>query len=298
MAYFSNPMEKINFDILFGDIQVHVVNINKVEPRADWFVPEHEHSDFEIHIIPQGKGRIRIEDCDFEVGAGEFYITGPNVRHFQLTDPTDPMMEYCLEFELKIQEDVASGNPFMQDECLFLRDTLSRVYPCAFKDSLGLAQSFETIMQEVKEQNACYMLKVQTLLMKIIIDMLRSICSQHGISYHNPATENLEEANRIRRIIKYIDSNYKNHITIKDISKVILLSPRQIDRLMKKTFHQTFHNYLLTHRMHIAEKLLMNSSLSIEQVAYESGFTSHYYMYQAFKRRSKLTPGKLRALKS
>lgn len=297
MAYFSNSIEKIDFDIRLGHLNIKVVNINKVAPRIDWKVLEHEHSDFEIHIIPSGRGYINIQGCDFIVNGGEFYITGPMIRHSQLTDSQNPMMEYCIELEINISENKSMQNSFSYEECAFLKDTFSKIYPYAFKDSFGLASCFEEILLEAKEQNACYLLKIQVTLLKLIMDLLKTICNHENIIYQSPPTENSVDANRIQRIIKYIDANYKEHIVIENISNIILLSPRQINRLMKKTFNQTFHEYLLTFRLHMAEKLLMNSSLSIEEVAYESGFSSHYYMYQAFKHKGKIPPGQHRVPK-
>lgn len=294
MAYFSNPMEKLDFNISLSCLNIHVVNINKVEPRPDWYVPEHEHSDFEIHIIPSGKGYINLEGQDFIVEGGEFYITGPMVKHKQLTDSENAMTEYCLEFELNHPENEAAKNSSLYDEAVFLKETLSKIYPYSFRDTTGLAASFEEIFEELTQQNPCFILKIQTLLLKMLMDILRTVCSCEKIAYQYPATTNSIDANRIQRIVKYIDANYKNHITIDDVSKVILLSPKQINRLMKKTFNQTFHRYLHIYRLHMAEKLLTNSSLSIEEVAYESGFSSHFYMYQAFKRKGNQPPGQFR----
>lgn len=294
MAYFSNPMEKLDFNLNLGGMNIRIVNINKVEPRPDWYVPEHEHSDFEIHMIPEGRGYINIEGQDFIVEGGEFYITGPLVKHKQQTDCENAMKEYCLEFEINIVGSNTSADSSLYDESVFLKETLSKIYPYSFRDTMGLTAAFEEIFEELRQQNPCFILRIQALLLKMIMDILRTVCSNEKIAYQYPVTANSIEANRIQRIIKYIDANYKNHITIDDVSKVILLSPKQINRLMKKTFNQTFHRYLHVYRLHKAEKLLSNSSLSIEEVAYESGFSSHFYMYQAFKRKGNQPPGHFR----
>ena len=57
---------------------------------------------------------------------------------------------------------------------------------------------------------------------------------------------------------------------------------------------QTFHEYLLQYRISTAKQLLEDSELSIEEIAYESGFSSHFYMYQVFKHAGILPPAKLR----
>ena len=57
-----------------------------------------------------------------------------------------------------------------------------------------------------------------------------------------------------------------------------------------KKFNCTFHEYLSKYRIGKAKKLLEKTDMPIEQVAFESGFSSHYYMYQVFKKENIGTP--------
>lgn len=293
MSGYYTALEKINFRFTLGNLHINVINLNRVDPSPDWYVPEHVHSDFEFHIIAGGKGYIAIDDKDFSVKKGELYITGPWIRHKQITDREDPMCEYCLECEITVIE-ADTSSAFLTDENIYIKETLSKSYPYAFTDIYGISSAFEEVFNEAEEQKPGFLLKIQVLVYKIIIDLFRTVYLNEKLNYKYPVTRDSQDANRIQRLVKYIDANYKNRITMEDVSKILLLSPRQIDRLMKKTFSQTFHDYLLTYRLHTAEKLLMNSSVPIEEVAYESGFSSHFYMYQAFRNRGKQPPGQYR----
>lgn len=294
MASYSNVLEKLNFNFTLGTLQLRVMSLNKVAPNPEWVVPDHVHSDYEFHIIPEGRGFINIEGTDFEVNGGEFYITGPMICHRQISDKENPMTEYCLECEIKVLKDPNIENSFVADESLFIKEVLSKAYPRSFKDIFLIKGIIENIFEEAEDQSAGFLMKIQLMVFQIIHCLFRTICQSENILYDYPTVKNTIDAVRIQRLIKYIDANYKNHINLLDVSKVLLLSPRQIDRLMKKTFNQTFHDYLHTYRMHMAEKLLINTDLTIEEIAYESGFSSHYYMYQAFKRKGLEPPGYFR----
>lgn len=308
MAKTMHILENMNFNILLGNLNINVINLTKVIPDENWFVADHAHLDFEFHIIPLGRGYINIEGVDVEVNAGELYVTGPFVRHRQLSDKKSPMMEYCLECEINVLENipeeyenrctaVQNKYTFSKEENLLLRNTLSKPHPCIFKDSFNIAGKFEEILEEAKERNIGFFLKIQTLIVDMVIALLRTVSSAGNNRYIYDIPQKPVNKFRIERLVKFVEVNYKNSITLEDASKVLFLSPRQINRLMKKTFNMTFHDYLLNYRFLTAKRLLSDTGLSIEEVAYESGFSSHYYMYQVFKHLGSPPPARLRSIK-
>ena len=63
---------------------------------------EHSHSlgSYELHYIPSGQGTLLANGARYPVGPGTLFVTGPNVLHEQITNPSDPMAEYCILFEV------------------------------------------------------------------------------------------------------------------------------------------------------------------------------------------------------
>ena len=57
----------IVFDFIIGNIRVCVTNISKEFPDPKWFLTEHYHNDYEVHIIESGKGYICLDGKDFVV---------------------------------------------------------------------------------------------------------------------------------------------------------------------------------------------------------------------------------------
>lgn len=291
----ENTLENLNLNILLGNLNIKVIAIVKTLPQKDWYVPYHSHADFEFHIIPFGTGYINIEGQDLTVSKGDFYITGPYVRHFQQSDKNNPMMEYCLECEINILDGISDTFTSTTQENIFLKNILSRPYPAVFKDTLGVSAMFEELFKEVEEQTAGYYLKLQTIIVNILIALFRAVISTENIKYRYTMPQKPVDTLRINRLVKFVETNYQREISLNDVSKVLFLSPRQINRLMKKSFRQTFHDYLRNYRISAAKRLLEEGNLSIEAVAYESGFSSHFYMYQVFKRFNMLPPAQIRA---
>lgn len=287
-------LENVDLNIMIGGININIINFAKLEAGSDWSVMNHCHSDFEFHIIPSGRGHINIEDTELIVNKGEFYITGPYVMHSQVSDSEMPMEEYCLECEINIGNTSEEKYIASVKENQLLKDTFYTTYPCIFKDSCNAINIFEEIIKENEEKAPGYFLNIQSLVIKLIISIMRSVIKSTNSGYKYAIPLKSLDSFRINRIINFVEINYKRNISLKDVSKVLFLSPRQINRVMLKELSMTFHDYLLNHRLIIAKKLIYETDMTIEKIAYEAGFSSHYYMYQVFKHMGIPAPGTLR----
>lgn len=274
--------------IRMGALEIKVAAFTRVYPHPDWHTTLHSHADFEIHIIPSGKGKIEIEGNAFTVRGGDFYVTGPYVKHRQITDPQDPMAEYCLECEIR----ALPGHPLPAQEAEEVKNALAGVYPAPFPGTEAVSLA-EEIMQEDEARQAGYILRVQNKIAALVLHLARVITGGQE-SPSLPFSRQAADDARIARITGYVKANYALDIRLEDVSKALFLSARQVNRLMAKYFSQSFHAYLAAYRLTRARALLESGNLSIEGVAYAAGYRSHYYMYQAFKRAGLPPPGVLR----
>lgn len=285
-------LEDLKLDIRLGDLEIRVISLLSVAPDRDWNVASHSHTDYEFHIIPNGKGHIEIEGEKFTVNEGEFYITGPYIKHTQASDREDPMAEYCLECEINVKEG-GSSDPLSLQESRIIQSVLKKPYPRVFKNG-HIAMLFEEVFKEDEERKAGFALKIQILIIDIVLSLFRSVADHDHIKYKYAYSKKSVDDLRLIKLVNYVKANYRTDVSLSQISKALFLSPRQINRLMIKQYGQTFHDYLMDHRLTTAKRLLKKSSMSIEDIAEESGFSSHYYMYQAFKKAGLDTPANVR----
>lgn len=286
-------LKNLNLDILLGNLNIRVVSLVNVTPNPEWYVNEHSHTDYEIHMIPSGKGTIEIERQPLSVKGGEFYITGPYVRHVQKSDENNPMREYCLECELNTVDAVPVRfcSPYREGPQLIR--SLSKTYARTFRDP-ELFRLFEQTFEEDEKRGPGFYLRLQTLIADIFIRLFRVVndfsCPVPQTSLRKIDVDSLWAG----RLENFVKANFKNSITSDDASKVLFMSTRQINRLMEKHFGVSFHRYLLKYRLETAKRLLRTTDLSIESVSDEAGFSSHYYMYQAFRCAGLDPPAKFR----
>lgn len=94
----------------------------------------------------------------------------------------------------------------------------------------------------------------------------------------------------IRRAMEFIDKNYSGSITLDDISKELNISPHYFSRLYKAETGQNFIDHLTRLRMDRAKALVLESELSMKEIAYSVGYSDPNYFSRLFKKATGETP--------
>jgi AraC-like DNA-binding protein len=280
----------------FGDLTVNILNVTRVFPSDDWYVGEHSHTCYELHVIPGGEGFVNIEGHDLHVRGGQFYITAPYVKHTQRVLESNPMGEYCLRWELLAPIEDSPGIQEESDEYRILKKYFSRCYPHTFEDDYRMDKKFERIFAELDRPGAGSRLRVQAILIDIMVDVLQSLHS-YGEESVPRNQKQTEEERRLNRIMEFIQKEHHRPITAEEVSRLFFLCPRQINRLLRKRWNCTLGELVTRHRLEEAISLLRQSAMTVEEIALRCGFTSRYYMYEVFRKHGYSTPGNIRRAK-
>ena len=94
--------------------------------------------------------------------------------------------------------------------------------------------------------------------------------------------------------IEYINKNYKNQVSLKDITDEIYLNPSYFCKIFKNETGLTFKQYLMKFRIDKAIKLLSDPRKKIYEVAAEVGYTDVQYFTKIFKSETGLLPTQYR----
>ena len=94
----------------------------------------------------------------------------------------------------------------------------------------------------------------------------------------------------IINILKYIDINIKQKISLDDISKLFNYDKSYIMRLFKKEMGITIIDYLNRMKIYNSLELLKNKNNTFLYVALKSGFYSQEYFSETFKKIMQVTP--------
>jgi two-component system, response regulator YesN len=94
----------------------------------------------------------------------------------------------------------------------------------------------------------------------------------------------------IEKALKYIDNNYKNHISLIDVAKNVYLSHEYFSRLFKEEVGENFSTYLTIYRIKKASELIKKTDMKISQIALEVGYSNAGYFSKNYKKYTGVSP--------
>lgn len=100
--------------------------------------------------------------------------------------------------------------------------------------------------------------------------------------------------NSMQRVLDFIEENLHTHISVNDIADGAHISKSTLYKNFKDTFGCTVAEYMMKKRIERAEKLLLETDISIEEISAQTGFSSAAYFTANFKRQKGITPLKFR----
>lgn len=98
----------------------------------------------------------------------------------------------------------------------------------------------------------------------------------------------------IREVLKYIESNLDEKITLESAAAHIYKSSAHLSRLFHKETGKTFSEYLISKRIEKATYLLQETSLSVAEICDQIGVENIHYFYRFYKRETGKTPNDVR----
>lgn len=95
---------------------------------------------------------------------------------------------------------------------------------------------------------------------------------------------------KIEKAIQYIEQHFDNDIANSDLAAIAGYHSYHLNRLMKSTTGMTLHQYILNTRLEKSKDLLLNTNMSVAEIAEKCGFKNSYHFSNKFKSKMELTP--------
>lgn len=91
-----------------------------------------------------------------------------------------------------------------------------------------------------------------------------------------------KQSSYITSAIEYIQQNYMNNITLKEVASYVFLNPTYFSEVFKKEMGINFKKYLIEYRVQLAAELLKNNHYKITDVAQMVGYKDNRYFSRLF----------------
>ena len=100
--------------------------------------------------------------------------------------------------------------------------------------------------------------------------------------------------NQVRRTKAFIEANLASHVTLAQLAEVAGLSTRHLCRAFKAATGSTPSHYIMLRRIENAKTLILEGSLSLQEIAVQTGFGQHRHLSTAFRNALGTTPSQFR----
>ncbi len=110
----------------------------------------------------------------------------------------------------------------------------------------------------------------------------------------NKVAYNDRNLSDLAAMLGYIQTNYENRISIKELSEAGNCCKTKCSELFKKYLHTSPNQYINNYRLEKSTQKLAGTNQTISEVAYSCGFTSSSYFCEAFHKQFGITPKQYR----
>ena len=167
---------------------------------------------------------------------------------------------------------------------------------------------------EVLTAKALHLLKLTSEYSNKVEELLEPLCQKSHLKYeknikhtlfsyfiyllYNIEKEDLKPTAHLKqdappvllKIMKYLDENYNQKITLNSVADKFYLSSTALSYMFKKYMHNTLIDYVLFLRINKAKEFLCHTNKSVETIAELCGFSSSNYFGLIFKQKENLSP--------
>ena len=103
-----------------------------------------------------------------------------------------------------------------------------------------------------------------------------------------------QDYDRINRLVKYIQQNISNKISLDELAEIAFMHPGSVNRFFKKSTGFSMVEYINLTRIGLACQLLSEGQKSILDISLECGFQNLSNFNRTFKRVKGITPRQYR----
>ena len=159
-----------------------------------------------------------------------------------------------------------------------------------FPEYRNICELFEAMTRLYINELSFHSLEAEGILLQIIAQLLRSFSAEIPFA----STVDTQSRERIREVISYVETNFRDPISLLDIAGHLGLTKEYFCRFFKKSMGISFLKYLNDVRLSHIYQDLQNTDAPIAEIMERNGFTNQKLFNQEFKKQYGQTPSAVR----
>lgn len=245
---------------------------SKLNKNYEW----HYHPEIELVYVNGGSGKRQIGSHVSYYTNGELILIGSNLPHCGLTDRlTGNTNETVIQMKLDFLGNDFFNIPEMKKiQSLFEIANGGITFSGKTKKKIG--EKIEVLEYQTDFQR---LLSILNIFNELATSKEIKLLNAEGFSL---ATD-IKDNDRINLVFNHVKNNFKEDITLAEISNMASMTIPSFCRYFKKITNKTFVQFVNEYRLVHASKLLAEKPLSITEVCFECGFNNFSHFNKSFK---------------
>ncbi len=218
-----------------------------------------------LYLLTEGEAAITLYDREIRLSPGNVYF----IPAFSVLESSiaGQMNKYYIHFQ--------SDSPIFS-----LYRYFSGKY--SVKANEISEHLFKTVVENYANPSLASKLKVEGALDLILADFIADISAER------------QNLSRFVEVLDYIDENYKKNLTLEALASIMNISPMYFGNYFKSTFNISPKQYILNKRLIESQRLLLDSQMTVKEIAYAVGFENENYFSEFFSAKIGISALKFR----
>ena len=230
-----------------------------------------------IHFVRDGHGVFSVDNRTYHLSKGQMFLIWPKVEITYIADETDPW-KYCwIGFRGSAAERALSDCGFGPQVDVLDAPALAPIE----KNISLILDHYEQVPGNMFLRASC--------LLSILGYLMESAQRPAEQETGSPAPYSRTNV-YVTRAISYIKLHFADDLTIVDIAGAVGISRAYLNRAFQKELGMSVQHFLIDYRLHVAASLLMNTTLSVSEIAENVGYDDPLAFSKAFRKKFQLSP--------
>lgn len=262
-------------------------HIHYGQHREDMYI--HTHEDFsELVVILNGTATHIVDDEEYHIKKGDVFVINENTSHgfshpknFRLCN-----IMFRPSFFLPSLSDIRTSPGF---HALFLIEPM-RIHQNKFRGRLQIGwDDYEDTYQLIEKINTEYYDRPEGF-QTMITSLLSQLITRLSRLYQTDSGQTGREIPSLAIAVAYIENHFAEELSVEDLADLAGMSIRHFRRLFQDIYNTSPVRYINSLRIQAAQRLLLNSELSITDIALHCGFVNGNYFSTRFRQATGQSP--------
>jgi YesN/AraC family two-component response regulator len=244
--------------IKFNDINLHFSNMGLFKTTSDWIHPTRIIDSYEIIYVLSGSFDIMENNVSYHLEPNSLLFLDPHIQHRGVKMSTQPINFFWVHFYCDNFHSLG----------------LKKIYSNqALKNEMYIFRELMSAQQE--KQSLLCDLKLAELLLRL-------------------TTLSAQPKQIVCEIMEYIRVNSSENLSASKTSQYFGFTPEYCNKLFKDSLGITLSSYINKHKVRYIKSLLLNTTLSIKEIAVSCSFEDQNLFVKFFKYQTGVSPTEYR----